>query len=351
MSWTMEKFEADGVSVWLPLGRPEEDVDTGLAARTYHTSALGGVIDSSGLEQAWPGVLEISRRGAFIGANQAEVQEQLEALMAMHGKVGKLYRRSTSSNDWQWTDAALKRVVAPFSPANVLHLIVDTTFERISRQWFGHERSFDTIDLLSNDDDFAAIGVDDNDIDGTTVFTLHNGGNAATNQVVLTIEATVSDITQVTVVGDMSQFVWDDTLYTGQSLRVESGREKSVTRRVELTGPVAAGATTLPVAHSGGFVAGQRVDLIHKALGITTQRIVNNVPNATNIVLTSGAGHALQAGDEVVGGAYANAFALDTSRHLVSDWFRIEPGLNTLTVFLVPDVEALIRFTYNDGWK
>lgn len=284
MSYTWVRFDADdGTSALLPTGLPQETIDTGEPLMEFDDGASGGALDTLGDEDAWPGTTTLSRRATLVAPTQADLRVALDALLAMSGKKGKLYRQVVGTNELQWTYGRMGRITAPYTPANIRHIEVDTPFTRISRSWFADMDAITITELVGEDDALARLGAEQ---DGVHSLTLLNPGNAPVLGWIIEVTAAPVGLTALTLNAGDAAWSWSGNLAAGQTLRIDCGG-----RDVTVLG-----------------------------------------------------------GDAYYGwGGGGSGFVLDALLHRITDWLRIMPGQNTLTLTFTPDADHTITITPLSG--
>ena len=202
MSYWLERFG----SVLLPEGPESSDAGTGGSRLDLLELPGGGVFDGQGTGRSPRELTRPGMRVALLAGCPADLRERYAELRALRGTRDQLYRRHVDGQR-EWIQARLAEVETRWRPDNLRHLELDLRFVLLSAFWCGLARDITTV----------------LDSSPKTVV-LPNGGNVATNDVVLTLTAGSEDIDQVTVtVAGVSQWTWTGDLNPGQVLVVDCG--------------------------------------------------------------------------------------------------------------------------------
>jgi hypothetical protein len=356
MSWTLYSFQNSVGTILLPASAPQEDVDTGDAEGVYTRLASGGALDSLWNEKTWPDLLQISRRGLYLTDESTTAHDQLNALLAYQGSTGKLWRRHVLTNEFQWTYVRFRRAAAPFTPANVFHIAVDMAFDRVSRAWFGKHRGLGFEGVYeSSTFDSSYVFEDDAELhsltgSGTTDFVVDNGGNTEVADAIVTVTPGDAPVTSIVILCGRAKLVWSGTLpASGQTFIINTG-SKDVVRRTTLTANLGIGSTALTLEDTTGYVVGDLVE-IDLDNGDTALRTVATIPTSTTMSINSPVPTNAGIGRGVRGNAYSG-FSLDTISHTISDWLRLSPEANLVSVVLGGGgAGSTILFDFYEAWK
>lgn len=208
MTYKLEKFEVGSSVLTLPLGNPNDPIGIGAARETLLTLPAGGGFDTAGGDTAWPLAGSIVRTGMMYADEVSFLEENYQRLLTFHGRRGKLYRTWMASGAQQWTYARLLRIGTPREPRNQLFLEVELELQL--------ERPFWWSTLLTHHVAPLALA--------TTSVPVVNPGSAPVLDAVLTVHATASAITSLTIsVAGVSKVQFTGSITAGTNLVIDVG--------------------------------------------------------------------------------------------------------------------------------
>lgn len=226
----------------LPQAMPSDDLSTGRTDSTLNNS-IGGVFDSYGANRRYPGVHRFLHKGKYEGKTSAgyirvtvdddirltksgdtrvvayqpllELQTQTDALKALIGVRGPLWRRRYSDDARQWKTCRLLEVqhVETVAQAGVVS-DVQSSYETAMNGWHAEAAT-----VVSGS---ASAGV-------ALPLTAANAGLLPICDAVLTITGTSGTITQIIVGGGGVGITWTGSLLPGQVLQIDAGN-RTVTK-------------------------------------------------------------------------------------------------------------------------
>lgn len=191
-----------------------------------------GSFDTLGSGIARPEAHQVTHRGKVLAATAAALQTALDALYALNGQRNLLWKSSDGGTTNRSRYARVLDVRADWGLRNgTPYAIVEMDFELAAGNWRGAAHSETT----------AIDQVADKQVKMT------NGGNVRVRDAIITITASGTAITSVTVYKNgLVYWVWDGTLAVGKSLIVNCGT-KSITNN----GVDAFVGFTLQAGHTG----------------------------------------------------------------------------------------------------
>lgn len=189
--------------------------------------SAGGGYDGLGASQSRAKPFTISHNCAIYSASsQTAIQTQLDALKALVGTRGRLYRRMPD-NSLQWITARLVTLDATRTIANNNYLDISLTFQVAEYPWRGNHHGdgwvldageyFDTGLVF----DESGLSVP---MPASGTVTVTNGGNATVRNAVITITAAGTNITELTLTkSGETDLKYVGTITAGQSLVIDCG--------------------------------------------------------------------------------------------------------------------------------
>ena len=213
-------------SVILPIASPKHTAGT-MPTRQRLVKVLGGgVYDADGGGQAAAELpFEITYDCKIKGNTTADLRTRMDALRALRGVEARLWRQSFDTGDRQW---ALARCVAVDYETEARHSIglfqSVTLMFRVRTLWNGilhgapwylnTGRYLNAGLYLDMHDRYALTST-------TRTLTITNSGNAATDDVVLTLDAGATPVTGLTITLGACQLVWAGTLTSTKTLEID----------------------------------------------------------------------------------------------------------------------------------
>lgn len=189
----------------LPTGMPKTPVGTAPSVDDVISLPGGGFFDG-GNQRAGPKLpYDISYQAKLLESTPGSLESDFKLLRHQRGLRAPL-ERTNSDATTEWCTARLLEVQAVREPRHQQHLDVTLTF-RIESLWYGTEH--DVSWML---------------VDATQTILVTTGGSASCREIVLTITATGTPITGLTVSGPSSEFTWTGTLAVGTSLVIDCGQ-------------------------------------------------------------------------------------------------------------------------------
>ncbi len=192
--------------VLLPVAQ-KADVSAGEARSNIMDLPGGGMWDADGSTLVDVGQQTVTARFDVVGGCAAEMRELYDALSALRGTSGQLYRRYTDGAR-RWKYARLLSVDATWETPAHLHLKdVAAMWALKSPCWYGlaHDLTF-TLDTSPK------------------TLALPNNGNWRNTEAVLTLTAVGETITDVEIaVAGATDIAWSGTLAAGQALVIDCG--------------------------------------------------------------------------------------------------------------------------------
>ena len=276
-------------TVTLPFLNPVGDAGTG-PSRNPLVEVPGGWFDALGGEQAPRAQTTITKKGTITAATAAALQSTFAALRAMRGKRDKLYRRQPDGTV-EWTRARLMQIAGEkiYRQKNI-YIDLDLTFLMIDPIWYGASHGDG---WLLDSGEYLDVGLmlDEND--------------------------TLFDITA----GAVTPIV------------LNNGGNAAV-RNIILT-----------LAHSGGGNI-EQLSVVNATNG-SYFAWSNNLPAGDDLVIDCGA-MSVEAD-----GVDAYAYFVLHATHSITEWLRLEPGDNSLTVTVggATATGITLAFDYSDGWE
>ncbi len=219
--------------VALPIYNPTQEHNVGVASTL--TLAMGGVADYYGSRRRTPQITQFGITGIYSGdyytlinatgdylvdesgnrliahAITADLRMQLDALRAVVGTRGTLYRKRWDDLAVQWKTARLLQVRrATQTDDRTAKAELECTFEAPDANWRSSTPSAPSVTLASG---------------GTVTLSAENTGDQTVEDATLTITASGGTITSVTVACTATgvTWTWTGSLTTGASLVIDAG--------------------------------------------------------------------------------------------------------------------------------
>ena len=229
MAYQIYQFD----SVTLPTYNPTQEHNVQVASTL--TLAIGGVADYYGSRRRTPQITQFSIRGIYAGdyyslvtesgaylsdesnnhliahSITADLRMQLDALRAVVGTRGTLYRKRWDDLAVQWKTARLLQVRrSPQTDDRTAKAELECTFEAPDANWRSSTAAAPSATLISG---------------GTVTLAAANTGDQTVDDATLTITASGGTITSITVVNAATGITWTWTgaLASGASLVVDAG--------------------------------------------------------------------------------------------------------------------------------
>ncbi len=221
--YTLEKFG----SLTLPTARPATTIGAPPVQSAITAVAAGGGYDGLGSAQSRAKPFTVTHNCALYSASsQTAIQTQLDALKALVGTRGRLYRRLPSGT-LQWITARLVSLDATRTIDNDHYLDISLTFQAAEYPWRGNHHGDGWVLDAGEYFDTGLVF----DETGLTVpmpasgsVPVTNGGNATVRNAVITITAAGSSITQLTLTkSGETDLKYVGTIAAGQSLVIDCG--------------------------------------------------------------------------------------------------------------------------------
>jgi hypothetical protein len=274
----------------LPLIEATQDIGAIGTRVAYMNLPSGGVYDAYGDGVAPRGQYTLSARGEVHGT-RAEILTQVDAIRAKRGRRGKLYAR-VDDDSIRWVWARLRNVQAQRSTPNVFRLPVDLSFDITSPVWYGDRHgegwTFDSGEFFD-----TGLVFDEETGD---VFTLDHTGPIS------------GDITNAGT-GSVDNVV----------LTITAGADAITAFSMLSTGPN--GDDQAWLEYGGTIAAGE------------------------SLIIDAGAQSVTNDGDD----AYADfSFGIG---HVLSGWFRLDPGITQISGSITSTTDATLSVTFSDGYE
>lgn len=212
--------------VTLPVGSPRHRAGTAPSwERTVRTLG-GGVYDAAGTAQAGPLLpYDLTYDCKATGSSAASLRTTLDALRALRGVDGRLYRRALDDGDLQWARARLVGVEYSTEARHSHGLFQPLTMTwAVKTLWQGvlHGAPW-VLDSGETLDSGLYLDMADRYALTTTPITLTvtNNGNTTTDDVTLTLEAGATPVTGLTVTCGACSLVFSGTVGAGKSLVID----------------------------------------------------------------------------------------------------------------------------------
>lgn len=221
--YTLEKFG----TLTLPTARPALTVGAPPVQSAITAVSAGGGYDGLGTAQSRAKPFTIVHNCALYStASQTAIQTQLDAIKAVMGTRGRLYRRMPD-NSLHWITARLVSLDATRTIDNQNYLDVSLTFQVSEYPWHGL-RHGDGWVLDAGEFFDTGLAFDES---GLTVpmptsgtVTVTNGGNATVRNAIITVTAVGTNITEITLTkSGETDLKYDGTITAGQSLVINCG--------------------------------------------------------------------------------------------------------------------------------
>jgi len=201
-------------STSLSMVSPVQDTGPGAAELGLVTLPGGGVHDPHGADGApvrLPYRLVIE--ADVVGADMAAMRTALYGLRALQGQRDQLYRTpDDGALDSEWCWARLENLRIRRRAENLLNQPVTLEFAVLSHPWSGADQTIDTVLDVTPKSIVCA-----------------NDGNARVTDIVVSVTARTSAITELEVVADTPtgwmQWAWSGTLAVGSKLEVDCGAQ------------------------------------------------------------------------------------------------------------------------------
>lgn len=198
--------------VTLPTARPKHTAGTA-QSELRMLQTMGGVYDGWGTARARALLpFELRYECLALGTTAAALKTTLDALRALRGVQGSLVRSSfTTPAVTHWATARLTQVEYGTEARHRHGLYQPLTLTwLVTTLWHGtaHGEVFE--------EDAEELPVDDSNL------TLVNGGNVYTDDVVITLDSGLADVTGLTIqVGSSYHLVYDATIKAGNQLVID----------------------------------------------------------------------------------------------------------------------------------
>jgi hypothetical protein len=207
MSYKIYRFG----STVLPNYNPVNDIGAGPAKLAMLDLPGGGVFDALGADQAPVGGVRITKECTLHDETESGLETAYTNLRSLIGKRDQLHRLHFSSGYEQWVYARLAQVRGYRRPMDILTLDVVLEFVQISPIWNGN----------SHNDDWGLTS-------NPATAQIYNNGNAIVEDVIITITAAGSNITNLVIrkkVGGTTygHLIYTGTIAVGQSLVIDCG--------------------------------------------------------------------------------------------------------------------------------
>lgn len=227
MAYVIDRFGASyGSGAVLPTLEGRQPQGTGPVDSSQVKLPGGGAYDWRGAGEALPEIETVRVRGVWKAADVAAMEIKLDALKALCGQRSYLWRSNGAL-----THSRLARcleVDSDLEAGLAADALIEMVFELAATPWIGTARNVgQSLDTSPKS------------------FTLTNGGNAQVRDVVITVMAVGTAITQIYVVrSGLVEMRWQGTIAPGSSLVIDTGA-----RSVKLDGADAYDGFSLQAGH------------------------------------------------------------------------------------------------------
>lgn len=220
MAYNLERFG----TLTLPELNPRFSLDTVPAKNTIVKTIAGG-FDTAGDGQADMDLPQpVTFRGVLYDRDLGLWRTAVDALRGESRKRARLWRRACDNDEVQWCYARFlsSRIDRDFQ--NPFEYDARLTFLQ-QTGWVGHDHRTWTLD----DGEYLDTGLylDDEgyEFDIAGMFSVINGGNRATSNVVLTITAGSAHITALTIACGDAELTYDAAILATESLVIDCGAQ------------------------------------------------------------------------------------------------------------------------------
>ena len=227
MAYVIDRFGATyGAGVVLPTLDGRQPQGAGAVDSSQVKLPGGGAFDWRGASDALPEVETVRVRGVWKAADPTAMETKLAALKALCGQRSYLWQSNGSAQRSRL--ARCLEVSSDLEAGFAADALIEMVFELAATPWAGTARN------VSQSLDASPKS-----------YTLTNGGNARVRDVVITVVAATSNITQIYVVrSGLVELRWQGTITPGSSLVIDTGA-----RSVKLNGADAYAGLSLQGGH------------------------------------------------------------------------------------------------------
>lgn len=211
-------------SVILPKRMPQQN--HGTAVRSRFVETVNGRLDMDHLSDSLVQKKKITISGIY-ATSDGNVRTQYDALLAMRGKLAKLWRQD-ADNNWYWLLARLVSVSNARSLDQYSNYIdVAAEFEPVSTKWHGYRNGAgwqinDGVSQINNGLQFNQPDETETVSPGANNITITNNGNVVVNDAIITYSAAIATDT-VTINAGGDQISYTGTVAAGNDLVIDCG--------------------------------------------------------------------------------------------------------------------------------